>query len=86
MDGAYGPAGRKWQTGDVQRKLSPAQWVGVFVVHTLIASLVWRDLRHRTEDQVRGSRRMWRIASAANSANSVLYLLVGRKRIEQTEG
>jgi hypothetical protein len=29
---------------------------------------------------------MWRIASAANSANSVLYLLVGRKRIEQTEG
>lgn len=63
----------------MQRKLTPLHWAGIFVVHVVITSIVWRDLRHRSDAQVRGSKRVWRIASAANSANSVLYLLVGRR-------
>jgi len=71
----------------MQRKLTPGQWAAVFVAHVVIASLVWRDLRHRSDDQIRGSKRFWRIASAANSGNSLIYVLVGRKRAgAMTEG
>ena len=70
----------------MKRKLTPAQWAAVLVAHVVIASLVWRDLRHRSDDQVRGSKRFWRLASAANSGNSLVYVLIGRKRTKPTTG
>ena len=63
-----------------QRKLTPAQWTAIMAGHLLVTSLVWRDIRNRPADRIRGSKRLWRIATAANSGNSVLYLLFGRKR------
>ena len=65
----------------MKRKLTPVQWAAIIVVHVMIASYVWHDLSHRPDDQVRGPKWMWRIASALNSGNSVIYLLVGRKRV-----
>lgn len=53
------------------------------VGHLVVTTLVWRDLRRRTDDQVRGSKRIWRIASMANMSNSVVYVLIGRKPSEQ---
>lgn len=79
------PAGKAmWQDQSMQRKLTPAQWAAVFVAHVVIASLVWRDLRHRSDDQIRGSKRCWRIATAVNSGNSLMYVLIGRKRANAT--
>jgi hypothetical protein len=68
-----------------QRRLGPRQravlWAAILTGHVVVASLVWRDLRHRSDDEVRGSKKFWRVASVLNSANSLVYLLVGRKRV-----
>lgn len=47
--------------------------------HILVTAATWRDLRRRPSSQVRGSKRLWRIASAANTLGSVAYLVIGRK-------
>ncbi len=62
------------QRNDVRRVLP------VLVAHAAITMLTWRDLRRRPAEQVRGSKRLWRVASAMNTVGSVAYLAVGRKR------
>jgi hypothetical protein len=52
----------------------------VLVAHAAITTLTWRDLRRRPEEQVRGSKRLWRVASAVNTVGSLAYLTIGRKR------
>jgi hypothetical protein len=49
----------------------PAQVVG--------AVLAWRDLARRTDDQIRGSKRAWRLFVSINPGNSVFYWLFGRR-------
>jgi hypothetical protein len=51
----------------------------LFGAHLFITSLTWRDLRRRRPDQVRGSKRVWRLASAANMSNSLAYFTFGRR-------
>jgi hypothetical protein len=63
-----------------RRTLSPAAWAAIVAGHLAVTSLIWRDIRRRPDDQIRGSKNVWRVATAANSANSVAYLLFGRKR------
>jgi hypothetical protein len=50
------------------------------VVDVVLAILAWRDLSRRSENEVRGSKRFWRLAVMANPGNSVAYWLIGRKR------
>jgi hypothetical protein len=77
------PTGR-WHTRWMARpKPSPRLIATLAVAHLIVTTLVWRDLRRRADDQVRGSKRIWRVASAANMGNSVAYVLIGRKRSEQ---
>jgi hypothetical protein len=47
--------------------------------HILITAATWRDLKRRPSSQVRGSKRIWRIVSAANTLGSLAYLVAGRK-------
>ena len=54
--------------------------IPVLVAHAAITTLTWRDLQRRPDDQVRGSKRLWRVASAINTVGSAAYLAVGRKR------
>jgi hypothetical protein len=54
--------------------------IAVLVAHTAITALTWRDLQRRPADQVRGSKKLWRVATAANTIGSVAYLALGRKR------
>jgi hypothetical protein len=55
--------------------------VGVAVLlWALVTPFVWRDLRHRTPEEVRGKKWIWWIASS-NLTGSIAYFLVGRKRI-----
>ena len=48
------------------------------VVHVTAATLTWRNLRNRPAAQVRGSKTLWRVASALNTLGSVAYWLFGR--------
>jgi membrane-anchored protein YejM (alkaline phosphatase superfamily) len=51
----------------------------ILMVELVFATFAWRDLRNRTEDQVRGSKRVWHVAILANPGNSIAYWLIGRK-------
>jgi hypothetical protein len=78
------PLNARWHTRWMARpKPSPRLIATLAVAHLIVTSLVWRDLRRRTDDQIRGSKRIWRIASAANMSNSLAYVLIGRKRSKQ---
>jgi hypothetical protein len=51
--------------------------IGV-LVWAIVTPFTWRDLRRRSPDQVRGSKRFWRVASS-NLSGSIAYFLIGRK-------
>ena len=53
----------------------------VGVVHLTVMTLTWRDLRSRPADQVRGNKKIWRVASALNTTGSAAYWLFGRRRV-----
>ena len=57
----------------------PAVVAGLAAASTVAGSLAWRDLNRRTDAQIRGSRRMWRVIIALNPGNSILYWLFGRR-------
>jgi len=48
--------------------------------HIVVTAFTWRDLRRRTPEQVRGSKRFWQVVSGANTLGSLLYFALGRKR------
>ena len=52
----------------------------VAVVHVTVMALTWRDLRSRSAGQVRGPKKLWRVASALNTTGSAAYWLFGRRR------
>ena len=51
------------------------------VVHLIVATLTWRDLRRRPDAAVRGRKRMWRLAATMNTSGSLAYWLFGRRRL-----
>ncbi len=54
--------------------------LAVVAVEAAAAALAYRDLADRTQDEVRGPKRLWRIVIAMNPGNSLVYWLVGRRR------
>lgn len=50
------------------------------LVHLVVTSLVWRDIDRRRAGGLRGGRTLWRVLTGLNTGNSLLYLLVGRRR------
>jgi hypothetical protein len=64
------------------RKLSPPVFAGILAAHVAITSFTWRDLRRRSENEVRASKRLWRVASALNTLGSMAYFLIGRRPID----
>ncbi len=53
--------------------------VALVLAEVGLAALTWQDLRHRPADEIRGSKRFWRVISTINPGNSAAYWLVGRK-------
>lgn len=43
------------------------------------ALLAWRDLARRSDSQVRGKKRAWRVFVVLNPGNSIIYWLFGRR-------
>jgi hypothetical protein len=64
----------------VKRTPSPKVIAAIVVGHLVLTTLAWRDIRRRPDDQIRGSKKVWRVATGANSANSLAYFVFGRKR------
>jgi hypothetical protein len=60
----------------------PKLYAALLVAHLVVTSLTWRDIRSRSDQELRGSKRLWRLASASNMSNSLVYYLVGRKRAD----
>jgi hypothetical protein len=64
----------------VKRKPNKLVLAIVAVVHLTVMALTWRDLRDRPATQVRGNKKIWRVASALNTSGSAAYWLFGRRR------
>ena len=50
------------------------------VIHVIVLTLTWRDLRRRPDAAVRGRKRLWRFAATMNTTGSLAYWLFGRRR------
>jgi hypothetical protein len=53
--------------------------VALAVAHIIVTTITWRDLSHRSADQLRGPRWFWRLFTGIQMGNSGVYWLVGRK-------
>ena len=53
------------------------------VVHVILLTLTWRDLRARPDAAVRGNKRLWRAWSTLNSTGSIAYWFFGRRRVAE---
>lgn len=54
--------------------------VGIVVpMQVISAVLAWRDLARRTDNEVRGSKRAWRLFVTLNPGNAAIYWLFGRR-------
>lgn len=62
-----------------KRRPSPGLIAAILAVHTVVAAVTWRDLNRRPAGQIRGSRRLWKMATGVNSAASLAYWVIGRK-------
>jgi hypothetical protein len=51
----------------------------VVPIQVLLAVLAWRDMSRRTDAQIRGRKRLWRVFVLLNPGNSLLYWLLGRR-------
>jgi hypothetical protein len=47
--------------------------------HLAVVAVTWRDISRRPPERVRGSKRMWRAASAVNTLGALAYWLGGRR-------
>ncbi|MEV5569225.1 PLD nuclease N-terminal domain-containing protein [Spirillospora sp. NPDC052269] len=69
---------RSWaELGVRQRRMI----VGAAVVQWVLAIAALVDLRRRPAEEVRGSKRVWRVAAFVNFAGPVAYFLFGRKKV-----
>jgi hypothetical protein len=56
----------------------------VVITWLVVTPFVWRDLKRRTPEQVRGSKWFWRLAST-NLTGSIAYFMIGRKGSNDSE-
>jgi len=61
-----------------QGKLNKAV-LAVGLGHLTVTALTWRDIRQRPAAEIKGEKRVWRLLTAVNTANSAIYWLLGRR-------
>jgi hypothetical protein len=61
------------------RKPTKPVLVATAAVQMASALLAWRDLSTRPDNEVRGSKKFWRIFVLLNPGNSLAYWIVGRR-------
>ncbi len=68
---------RRWQ--DLTRKQKKRSIVRGVLQFCLMLWSLW-DIRHRTADQIKGSKRLWTALAFAQPVGPIAYLLFGRKK------
>ena len=63
----------------MQRPSKKQVIAAVLAVEVVSATYAYRDLSKRSDESVRGPKRMWRIIMALNPGNSLAYWLFGRR-------
>ena len=53
--------------------------IALMILHIIVTAVTLRDLKQRTDTQVRGPRWLWRVFTPLQMGNSLVYWLVGRK-------
>jgi hypothetical protein len=66
----------RWKDLSPQKKRFLAVVVVLEIISTIFA---FRDLGDRSDADLRGTKRAWRLVMLANPGNSVVYWLVGRR-------
>jgi hypothetical protein len=51
----------------------------VVAAQAVSSALAWRDLAHRSKEDVRGPKNLWRVIVTINPGNSIAYWLFGRR-------
>jgi hypothetical protein len=46
--------------------------------HLVVAACTWRDIDRRPAERVRGSKTVWKVASALNTLGALAYWVAGR--------
>ncbi len=60
----------------LRRGLEPVLFYLPF--HLAVAAWTWRDIDRRPAERVRGSKTVWKVASALNTLGAVAYWVAGR--------
>ena len=74
-------APKPWKRFSTAKKPSAA---GQGIIN--LALVIWavRDIRHRSDEEINGRRKIWTLAAFAPPFGPIAYLLFGRKRSAQT--
>ncbi|PZS16033.1 MAG: hypothetical protein DLM60_16060 [Pseudonocardiales bacterium] len=51
----------------------------IVVLEVVSAAMAWRDLARRSDDQMRGKKKVWRAFVTIHPGNSLVYWVVGRR-------
>lgn len=63
----------------MQQNVKTRLVAGLVAVEVASAVLAWLDLNRREDDQIRGTKKLWRVIIAANPGNSIAYWTLGRR-------
>lgn len=64
---------------DLARKQRGPILAIIVPIQVALAILAWRDLNRRADDQVRGTKALWRVFVVINPGNALFYWLFGRR-------
>ena len=67
---------RKWS--DFSAGQQSAIALGAILEFTLLAAALW-DIWHRPAEEIKGSRRLWTLASLVSFVGPISYFVFGRK-------
>lgn len=70
-----------WHSCRMARRLAkPGITAAALGGHAILTAIVWRDINRRAAAELRGSKSLWKVLTALNTGNHLLYLIVGRRR------
>ncbi len=59
--------------------------IGALAAHVALVGLAHSDLSKRADDEIRGPKWLWRMATASNASFSAAYFLFGRRTNPELE-
>jgi hypothetical protein len=63
----------------MKRMINKPTLITLVAAEVVSATLAWRDLARRSDDDVRGKKMVWRVLMTMNPGNSIAYWIFGRR-------